>query len=87
MNIDLNNPPQGQTYNLALERIESDDDRRVRLFKEVALFCCGLVATMVVLGLALAVTVSEQASPDDRKWAMALPSAAFGAILGYLLKR
>ena len=87
MNVDLNNPPPGQTYKLGLEKDESDGDRKVRLFKELALFICGLAATGIVFGLCLVVVTNPGASVDDRKWSMAVLSAAVGAILGYLLKR
>jgi len=87
LNVDLNNPPPGQTYKLGLEKDETDGDRKVRLFKELALFISGLAATAIVFSLCLAVVMNSNTSVDDRKWSMAVLSAAVGAILGYLLKR
>ncbi len=36
--IDLSNPPPNHKYSVSIEREETDGERRVRLFKDVALF-------------------------------------------------
>lgn len=47
--IDLNQPPPNHTFSISVDREETDGERRVRLFKDVALFVAalGFVALIV----------------------------------------
>ncbi|MDD5323496.1 MAG: hypothetical protein PHD43_23405 [Methylococcales bacterium] len=41
--IDLNSPPPGREFSVSVERVETDGERYVRLFKDVVLFVMALV--------------------------------------------
>jgi hypothetical protein len=41
--IDLNSPPPGHEFSVSVERLETDGERYVRLFKDVVLFVMALV--------------------------------------------
>lgn len=41
--IDLNSPPPGHEFSVSVERVKTNDERYVRLFKDVVLFVTALV--------------------------------------------
>lgn len=87
MSFDVNNPPPGRGYKVSLDKDETVEERWPRLIKDGLLFIAALALAGVVIGICIAVVLNASAMPEDRRWAMAVVSAAIGAILGYLLKR
>jgi hypothetical protein len=85
--IDLNNPPPNHNYKVAVERDESDGERRVRLTKDLALFFSALAIVGIVVWLATTTVLSPQASAEDRKWAMSILTAVAGGLVGYLVRK
>ena len=85
--IDLNTPPPGHKFNVSVEREESEGDRKVRLFKDVALFVVALLFVSLVAWLCFSTLTSATASADEKKWAMSVLSAATGGIIGYLVRK
>ena len=85
--IDLNAPPPNHKFSVSIEREESEGDRRVRLFKDVALFLVAIAFVLLITWLCYSTLTSPSASAEDKKWAMSLLSAATGGIVGYLLRR
>lgn len=85
--IDLNAPPPNHKFNVSVEREETDGERRVRLFKDVALFVVALGFVALVVWLCFSTLTSTTASADEKKWAMSVLSAAAGGIIGYLVRK
>lgn len=85
--IDLNSPPPNHTYKIGVEREETNGERRVRLFKDVALFLVGVGFVVLIGWLCYGTLVSATASADEKKWAMSVLSAATGGIIGYLVRK
>lgn len=85
--IDLNQPPPNHTFSVSVDREETDGERRVRLFKDVALFVVALGFVVMVVSLCYSTLVSSAASPEEKKWAMSVLSAATGGIIGYLIRK
>ncbi len=85
--IDLTNPPRNHNYAFSVEREETPGERRVRLFKDVALFVVALIFVAVMSVLCIFTVTSSTATPDDKKWATSLLSAATAGIVGYLVKK
>ena len=85
--LDLNNPPQNHKLSVSVEREETDDERRVRLFKDVALFLVAIGFVLLIVGLCYSTVVSTAATPDEKKWAMSVLSAATGGLIGYLIRK
>lgn len=86
-NLDLDNPPPDHQFSVSVERAETQDERRVRLFKDVALFVAALVFVGVFLGLAVRAVLSPAASADEKKWAMSAITGSAGGLIGYLVRR
>lgn len=85
--IDLNTPPPNHKYSVSVEREETDGERGVRLFKDVALFVMALGFVMLMAWLCYATLHDPTASADAKKWAMLILSAATGGIIGYLVRK
>lgn len=85
--IDLNSPPPNHTYSVSIEREETDGERRVRLFKEVALFVVAIGFVGLIAWLCVRTLLSATATPEEKKWAMSVISAATGGVIGYLLRK
>ncbi len=67
---------------------ESEDDARVRRFKEVAGFILAVLVIVVALGASIYLMFFRpSASTDERKWALGTISAILGAVGGYLVGR
>lgn len=47
--IDLNSPPPGHEFNVSVERVETDGERYVRLFKDVVQFVMALVFVSLIV--------------------------------------
>ena len=86
-NIDLNAPPPGHKFSVSVDKEETSAERGVRLFKEVGVFVTALVFVGMVAVLCYRTLNSATASPDEKKWAMSVLSAAAGGIIGYLVKK
>ena len=85
--IDLNTPPPNHKFNVSVEREETNGERNVRLFKDVSLFLVALAFVSLVVWLCFSTLTSASASPDEKKWAMSVLSAATGGIIGYLVRK
>ena len=85
--IDLNTPPPNHQFKVSVEREETAGERKVRLFKDLALFMVALVFVSLVVWLCYATLTAGSASADEKKWAMSVLSAATGGIIGCLVRR
>ncbi|CAD6878593.1 hypothetical protein [Methylomonas albis] len=85
--IDLNNPPPNHTFSVSVDRQETDAERNVRLFKDLALFIVALGFVVLIVWLCYATLVATTTSAEEKKWAMSVLSAATGGIIGYLLRK
>ncbi|UXY14349.1 hypothetical protein N8I74_13615 [Chitiniphilus purpureus] len=85
--IDLNNPPPHHQYNVSIEREETSGERRVRLFKDVALFSVAIGFVVAIVWLCYRTVVSASATAEEKKWAMSVLSAVTGGIVGYLVRK
>ena len=85
--IDLNAPPPNHKFSVSIEREETDGDRQVRLFKDVALFIVAIAFVLLMAWLCYSTLTSPGASAEEKKWAMSVLSAAAGGIIGYLVRR
>lgn len=85
--IDLNSPPPNHKFKVSVEREETEAERKVRLFKDVALFVVALVFVSILVWFCFSTLTSASASPDEKKWAMSVLSAAAGGIIGYLVRK
>lgn len=86
-NIDLNTPPPNHTFSVSVEPEETDADRHVRLFKDVALFVVAIGFVVMIAWLCFSTLSSTTATPEEKKWAMSVLSAATGGIIGYLVRK
>ncbi len=86
-NIDLNSPPPNHKYSVSVEREETDGERQVRLFKDVSLFMVAIAFVVLIAWLCYSTLISTVASPEEKKWAMSVLSAATGGIVGYLVRK
>jgi hypothetical protein len=85
--IDLNSPPPGHKFNISVERDETDGERKVRLFKDVALFVVALIFVSIIVWYCFHTLILADASPDAKRWAQSVLSAAVGGLSGYLIKK
>jgi hypothetical protein len=53
----------------------------------MTLFVVALGFVILIVWLCYSTVVSNTASPDEKKWAMSILSAATGGIIGYLIRR
>lgn len=85
--IDLDSPPPNHKYSVSIEREETADERRVRLFKDVTIFMVATAFVVLIVWLCYTTLSSSTASAEEKKWAMSVLSAATGGIIGYLVRR
>jgi len=85
--IDLNSPPPNHKFSVTIDREETGADRRVRLFKDVALFLVAVSFVVLIAWLCYSTLLSTTATADEKKWAMSVLSAATGGIIGYLVRK
>jgi len=85
--IDLNSPPPNHQYSVSVEREETVGERRVRLFKDVALFVVAIGFVILIVVLCYGTLSSPTAAAEEKKWAMSVLSAATGGIIGYLVRK
>lgn len=85
--IDLNSPPPNHKYSVSVEREETAGERRVRLFKDVALFLVAISFVVLIVVLCYSTLSSGSATAEEKKWAMSVLSAATGGIIGYLVRK
>jgi hypothetical protein len=82
--IDLNNPPPNHTFSVSVDREETDAERNVRLFKDVALFIVALGFVVLIVWLCYFTLIPISASAEEKKWVMSMLS---GGIIGYLVRK
>ena len=85
--IDLNAPPPNHKYSVSVEREETVGERRVRLFKDLALFVVAIAFVILIVCLCYGTLASATATAEEKKWAMSVLSAATGGIIGYLVRK
>jgi H+/Cl- antiporter ClcA len=85
--IDLNSPPPGHEFSVSVERTETDGERWVRLFKDIVLFVVTIVFVSLIGWLCFHTLDSAESSPDAKRWAQSVLSAAAGGLIGYLIKK
>jgi hypothetical protein len=85
--LDLNSPPPGHKYSVAIDPEETPWERALRLFKDVALFLFAIAVVATILLVCYHTVTSTTAAADEKKWAMSVLSAAAGGILGYLVRK
>lgn len=85
--IDLNQPPPNHTFKVSVDREETDGERRVRLFKDVALFVVALGFVIMIAGLCYSTLLSAAADAEEKKWAMSILSGITGGLIGYLIRK
>ncbi|MDA8446397.1 hypothetical protein [Paracidovorax valerianellae] len=85
--INLNSQPPNHKFSVSVEREETDGERRVRLFKDVALFVVAVGFVVLLVMLCYSTLSSSTATAEEKKWAMSVLSAATGGIIGYLLRK
>jgi hypothetical protein len=85
--IDLSAPPPNHKYSVNIEREETAGERKVRLFKDVALFLTALAFVGLIVYVCVDTLHSTTAGADEKKWAMSVLSAAAGGIIGYLVRK
>lgn len=85
--IDLNSPPPNHKFSVSVEREETTGERRVRLFKDVALFLVAIAFVVLITWLCYSTLFAPNATVEEKKWAMSVLSAAAGGIIGYLVRK
>ena len=85
--IDLNSPPPNHKFTVSIDREETAGERRVRLFKDIALFVVAIGFVVVIGWLCFTTLLSASGTPEEKKWAMSILSAAAGGIVGYLVRK
>jgi hypothetical protein len=85
--IDLNTPPPNHKFSVSVEREETTGERNVCLFKDVTLFIVAITFVALIAWLCYNTLTAQNASADEKKWAMSVLSAATGGIIGYLVRR
>jgi hypothetical protein len=85
--IDLNSPPPNHKYSVSVECEETAGERRIRLFKDVALFVVAVGFVVMIVSLCYSTLSSSAASAEEKKWAMSVLSAATGGVIGYLVRK
>ncbi|NKC14978.1 MAG: hypothetical protein GKR94_23155 [Gammaproteobacteria bacterium] len=85
--IDLNSPPAGHNYSVSIDREETNNEMHVRLFKEIVIFIVAIAFVVIIAWICLSTLQDAHSTPEAKKWAMSILSAATGGILGYLLKK
>lgn len=85
--LDLNAPPRDHTLSIAINRDEFPSERKVRLFKDVALFVSTLGLVALVVSVCFHTLHNVSAGAEEKKWAMSILSACTGGMVGYLVKR
>ncbi|MBX9643629.1 MAG: hypothetical protein K2W91_05945 [Novosphingobium sp.] len=85
--LDLSAPPPNHKFSVSVEREETQEERYVRLFKDVAIFLLAVGFVVAVASLCYATLTSSTATPDEKKWAMSILTAISGGIVGYLVRK
>ena len=85
--IDLNSPPPNHNYSIKVDPKETDGERKVRLFKDVALFLVAICFVILLAFLCYSTLTSSTTAAEEKKWAMSILSGAAGGIIGYLLRK
>lgn len=85
--IDLDKPPPDHKLPIPIERVETAADQLARLFEDLVLFLAALTFVSLIVWLCYQTLASNAASPEEKKWAMSVLSAAAGGVIGYLIRR
>ena len=85
--IDLNSPPPWHEFGISVERLETEGERKVRLFKDVVLFVVAIIFMLIIVENCFHTLVSAETSPDAKRWAQSVLSALVGGLSGYLIKK
>lgn len=85
--IDLNNPPSHHKLDLSIRPEETVGERRVRLFKDAALFVMASGFVVLIVYVCFETVLAGSSSADEKKWAMSVLSAAAAGLTGYLVRK
>ncbi|MEB0138312.1 MULTISPECIES: hypothetical protein [unclassified Undibacterium] len=80
--IDLNSPPPNHNYSIKVDPKETNGERTVRLFKDVALFLVAICFVILLAFLCYSTLTSSTTTAEEKKWAMSILSGAAGGIIG-----
>lgn len=83
-NIDLNNLPED--LQATLTKKETDDERRVRLIKDLTIFFAAVVVVAAAFVWAAWVALSGH-EPDQRPVAIPMLTSIVGGLFGYIVKK
>ncbi len=64
--IDLNSPPPDHNYSIKVDPKETDGDRAVRLFKDVALFLVAIGFVVLLAVLCYGTLTSSTTTPEEK---------------------
>ncbi len=78
---------RGHEFSVLVECVETNGERYVSLFKDVVLFVTALVFVLLIVWLCFHTLDSADSSPDAKRWAQSVLSAAAGGLIGYLIKK
>ena len=85
--LDLDKPPDGHQFSVTLDPAETSGERAVRLFKDVTLFLVTLILLSMIAWLCFSTLTSLTTTPEEKRWAMSILTAAAGGMVGYLMKK
>ena len=85
--FDLNKTPNNHRLSAHIEPDETKAERTVRLFKDVVLFIVAVVFLGIIVSFCYDTLQDKAASPDAKRWAMSVLSAATGGIVGFLVRK
>lgn len=78
---------QDAEFLIKRDKPESDGDRKLRLFKDAALFLIGVGMLLALFIPAAMVTFDDAADPTTRRWCQSLVAGLVSSFVTYLVKR
>lgn len=85
--LDLNNLGSDHKYSVSIEPGETQEERYVRLFKDVVLFLTTIGFVVLVVWICFEALRGADKSADEKRWAMSVLTAITGGLVGYLVRK
>ena len=85
--LDFDKVLAGHEVSVKIEKSESDGDANIRRIKELVLMACAVFATAVFLWICYQTVTSTTASPDEKRWAQSIITAALCALIAAVVKK
>lgn len=86
--LDLKDPPSGHKFDVRLMAIETEGDRKSRIFKDLVVFVVAMVFCIAILGFSAYVVATDGAENESTyRWTLSVLSGGVGGLLGYLVKK